>query len=186
VLVATDGEANVAAPGISARATSTARRSETVAACAALGVSLPSFLGLPDGSLCNEIAALARGISEIVDNFDPEAVFVPWPLDGHPDHRATALAVALVPLRGGVEVWGYEVWSPLPANRLVDVTAGWDAKVRALACHTTAHSTFDTSAHLALSRWRSFFGLDGQGHAEAFLVLDAASWRASVGDSERD
>lgn len=178
VLVATAGEASVAALGAGTAATAISRRSEVSAACTELGIGQPSCLELTDGSLADELGALSSRIAELLASFEPDAIFVPWPLDGHVDHRAAALAVAAVELPAHVEIWGYEVWSALPANRLVDIGASWEAKQRALARHESAHGTFDPAAHLALARWRSIFGLDGHGHAEAFLVLDGPRWRA--------
>ncbi|MGH9094569.1 MAG: PIG-L deacetylase family protein [Acidimicrobiales bacterium] len=171
VVIATSGEASVAAPGAGASATAAARRAEATAACAVLGVPPPTFLGLPDGALEDHVGQLATLLATEVAGLDPQAIFVPWPLDDHPDHRAVPAALARIEVRPDVEIWGYEVWSALPANRIVDVSASWDTKVRALACHAAAHGTFDPSAHLALQRWRSLFGLDGRGHAEAFLVM---------------
>ncbi len=183
VLVASAGEASVATAGIGAAATGAARRDEAVAACAALGLPRPDVLALPDGRLGDHVDELVAAVAAALDDLDPDAVFVPWPLDDHPDHRAAAAAVARVELRPGVEVWGYEVWSAAPVNRIVDVTATWPAKVAALGCHVSAHGTFDPSAHLALGRWRTLFGLDGHGHAEGFLVLDGPTFRRLVGDS---
>lgn len=181
VLVATSGEASVADPAASAPATAAARQREAAVACAELGVHPPAFADLPDGRLGEHLPQLERRLTEVVSDLEPQVVFAPWPLDGHPDHRAAARAVAGVALAPDVEIWTYEVWSPLPANRVVDVTRAWDAKVRALACHDSTHHTFDPSAHLSLARWRSLFGLDGHGYAEAFLVVDPAGLRVLAG-----
>lgn len=184
VVVATAGEASVASPATEP-ATAAARRAEATNACAELGVPSPLFLGLPDGGLGAQLDGLTDLLTREVARLDPQAIFVPWPLDDHPDHRAVAAALAGVDLRPDVEVWGYEVWSALPANRIVDVTACWDSKVRALDCHLAAHGSFDPSAHLALQRWRSIFGLDGRGHAEAFLVMGPADLRRLVSGERR-
>jgi len=34
-----------------------------------------------------------------------------------------------------LEVWGYETWTPLPANRIVDITSVLDRKKAAIAAH---------------------------------------------------
>lgn len=176
VLVATPGGDSVALRG-TAEDTAGARRREVEAACRALGVAAPTVLDLPDGGLADHLDELAEAISGSVATLRPEAVFVPWPLDGHPDHTAAAAAVGRVALPPGAQVWAYEVWTPLPPNRVVDATACWARKEAALRCHASAHGAFDASAHLALGRWRSVFGLDGSGYAEAYLVTDADGFR---------
>lgn len=180
-VLASAGEASVAErqPGLSA--TAFVRRSKAEEACRVLGLSPPRFLDLPDGALERRHDALRARLGEIVADFDPQAVFAPWPLDDHPDHQAVAAALAAVPMAASVEVWTYEVWSTLPANRIVDISDCWDVKVRALRCHQRGHRDDDLSAHLALARWRSLFGLDGQGYAEAFLVTDPTGLRGLVG-----
>jgi LmbE family N-acetylglucosaminyl deacetylase len=92
-------------------------------------------------------------------------VLAPWELDGHPDHQVLHTAIP-----AGVEVWGYETWTPLPPTWIVDVTSVHERKARALACYETAHLAFDVSAMLALDRYRSVHGLMGKGYAEAYFT----------------
>src|SRR5581483_6312829 len=102
-------------------------------------------------------------------------IFVPWFLDGHGDHRALSEAVQLA--EPDAELWGYETWTALPANRMVDVTRVWPRKESAIACHVTAAQAFDLRAGLGLNRWRSLHGLMGRGYAEGFLVGRVDDWR---------
>lgn len=178
VVVATSGAQSAGDPGQSRADLARCRREEAVAACRDLGTRPPLFLGLPDGGLERNVAVLAGRLREVIAAERPEVLFVPWPLDAHPDHQAVSAAVAHVELPPGCHIWSYEVWASLPANRVVDVTEVWDAKVAALGRHASAGSGMDVESHLALSRWRSIFGLGGQGHAEAFLVLDPPAFRA--------
>lgn len=103
---------------------------------------------------------------------------VPWILDGHRDHQAVSQAVAACHLAEDVEVWGFEWWTPVTANRLVDVTDVWPVKQAAAAVHVTAALAFDLTAGLALSRWRALSGLHGVGYGEAFMALPHAEYRA--------
>lgn len=175
VVIATSGEFSAADPGTSAPEAGRRREEEAASACRILGARRPVFLRLADGDLHAHAETLAARITEQLGAAEPDLVFVPWPLDDHPDHRALALALGRALGRpggpAGCQVWGYEVWSPLPANRLVDVSSVWDTKVAALDRHRLGRDTFDLDAHLALSRWRSIFTLQGTGHAEAFLTL---------------
>lgn len=168
---ATDGEATRGS-GLDPAATAALRRGEAQAACRVLGVGDVRFLGLADGGLAGSVDELAAAVGAMAAETAPEAVLLPWFLDDHPDHMALSAALGRCAgaLGPGLEVWGYETWTPLPANRLVDISAVLDRKRRALAAHATAHLAFDVSAALGLARWRSIHGLMGRGHAEAFLA----------------
>ncbi len=190
VVFATDGAATRGSPE-SGAATGGLRRDEAMRAGAILGVRT-RFLGLPDGNLAGAVrgdglddGALAGGIAAAVEGVRPDVVFVPWPLDGHPDHGAVADALALVTARQGraagrllasAEVWGYETRTALPPNRVVDVTEVIDTKRAALAAHRTAALAFDLEAGVGLNRWRSVHGLMGRGYAEAFLAVPAGDF----------
>lgn len=172
---ATDGEAT---RGSAARPETTGRlrRAEAEAACHRLDVVDVRFWGLPDGGLAADTAALTHRVTELARGRD--GLFLPWFLDGHPDHEALSAALAAADLPPSLEVWGYETWVPLPANRVVDITTVWEQKRAALAAHRTAAQAFDVEAALGLNRWRSIHGLMGRGYAEAFLAAPAAEWLA--------
>jgi LmbE family N-acetylglucosaminyl deacetylase len=142
-----------------------------------LGGEDPQFLSLPDGGLGDRASELTDAVRALVAEVDPEAVFLPWFLDGHPDHRAVSDAVlACVP--DGMELWGYETHTALVPNRLVDISGDAVArKRRAIEAHATAGLAFELDTALGLNRWRSIHGLMGRGHAEAFLALPAAEHR---------
>ena len=177
VVYATDGGATRGSPH-PPQVTTERRREEARRACAALGVpEAPTSWGLPDGGLPDHATELVARLEREVADFGPSRVLVPWFLDGHADHRAVSAAVVDAVLPAGVEVWGFECWTPLTANRLVDVTATWPRKQAAAACHETAALAFDLEASLSLSRWRSLSGLQGRGYAEAFLALPADAYR---------
>lgn len=180
VAVATSGEFSVAEPGQAERVAGI-RQSEAASACRILDTRPPVFLGLPDGVLSEHLPDLTSKLEELIESTAPDVVFVPWPLDGHPDHGALSAALAPVRLPESCEVWCYEVWAALPANRIVDVTETWERKVEALRCHSSGRDSFDLESHLALSRWRSIFGLAGFGQAEAFLVLGPEQFRELAG-----
>ncbi len=177
VVYATDGGATRGSPHTPDR-TAALRRSEAQRACAALGVRTPpSAWGLPDGGLPDVRQELTARLEREVARFSPARVLVPWFLDGHADHQAVSAAVAEADLPAGLEVWGFECWTPLTPNRLVDITSTWSRKQAAAACHETAALAFDLEASLSLSRWRSLSGLHGRGYGEAFLALPHEQYR---------
>jgi LmbE family N-acetylglucosaminyl deacetylase len=132
------------------------------------------------------VDGLASAIAALLADLQPDVLMLPWFLDGHDDHRALSDALAAVSgLPQDLEVWGYETWTALIPNRIVDVSTVVDRKRAAIAAHATAHLAFDVSAGLGLSRWRSIHGLMGRGHAEAFLALPSARYVALTMETRR-
>ena len=177
LVFATDGEATIGS-AVGREETGRLRAAEARTACDLLGVTRTRFLRHPDRRLSERAAELGRQLGAIVAELRPDVLLLPWFLDGHPDHQALSTALATAALPADLQVWGYETWTPLPANRIVDISAAFDRKRAALAAHRTAHLAFDVSAAGALSRWRSIHGLMGKGHAEAFLAAPAADYLA--------
>jgi LmbE family N-acetylglucosaminyl deacetylase len=181
VVFATDGEATRGGAA-SAADVASSRRREANAACDVLGARPPRFLGLPDGALASRLDELTRSVRAVAGELTPDAVLAPWFGDGHEDHRALSDAVCRAGLGDGVEVWAYETWTPLPANRVVDISAVIARKERAIAAHETAHRAFDVGAMLGLNRYRSLHGLMGRGWAEAYLAASPSAYAALVRD----
>ncbi len=156
------------------------RRTEAQRA-AAVSDADTRFLGLPDGRLDEHPHELTSGLRKVLSELEPDAVFAPWLLDGGSDHRAVSSALAAALDGAGdapvPEIWGYEVWTPLVPNRMVDVTSVIDRKREAVAAHETAAKALDLTAGEALARWRSLQGFGGRGWVEAFLALSPAQYR---------
>src|ERR1700738_1365383 len=102
---------------------------------------------------------------------------MPYPYEAPADRVAAArlVAAALGDLPSIRTIALYEVWTPLCANTVVDVTDQFERKVEALACYTSALQSVDyTHTARGLAAYRSGAGLHGVGYAEAFLVIDPA------------
>ena len=177
VAIATSGEGTIGAD-LDAGEVARRRESEARRACGVLGSRQPRFLAHRDGALGDALDVLARDLGALVADVSPEAIFLPWFLDGHPDHQALGRALERASLPDGIELWGYETWTPLPPNRLVDITAVFERKERALSAYETAHLAFDVSSMLGMNRYRSAHAQIGRGYAEAFLAAPAAEWFA--------
>ena len=158
-----------------ARALAARRAEEARAACALLGVRDVLFLEGEDSQLHHR-ADLADRLRGLLERNRYDTVFMPWPYDGHVDHRSSfefgrrALRRTTPP----PAVWLYEVWSPLVPNAAVDVSPALDVKRRAIACHVSQLEAIDyVELGMALSRYRS--GLrPGAAGVEAFFVTSVA------------
>jgi len=150
-VLVTDGEA-----GIEAMAPEEARplrRAEQVASCEVVGVTDVEFLGLPDGTLVEDLA-LRADLAAAVRRHRPDVVLSinhrdSWggPSWNHADHRAVGRALLdavrdagnpwVFPDRG--DPWGgtgFVAFSGSPeATHAVDVTDTFDLGVRSLECH---------------------------------------------------
>lgn len=167
VVLVTDGSgAGGLPPGASA-----ARQAEFVSALRVLGVTESAQLNQPDGSFTGS-AELALQINALLEHYQPDWVFLPSPLDYHRDHvRITAFLEPLC--RGAASVRQllfYEIWAPVPATHVVDITEQMSRKNAALAEHATAmpHGDYMRAVD-GLNRYRGLY-LGRDRFAEAFLV----------------
>ncbi len=141
VLVVFDGAAGDPAGKFQSRDYVARRQREARAAGERLGVTRYTFWNLPEGHLLleHEIQQGAERLAGLVDDWRPFAILAPWSGDGHPDHQSVARAVETMAGFNDFDVslWGFEVWSPLQAEHLVDVSSVWAEKLEALGGHET-------------------------------------------------
>ncbi len=154
------------------------RQSEAERAAAIIGIDDLVFLSNKDGELSTSRNA-AVDLGAIIRDFVPEAVFLPFLLDDHPDHMATS-RVFLSAIKSTPEVlcYCYGVWTPLPAfNVVVDVTPYQELKERALREHRSQIRTADLlGAVSGLSRYYSAV-TGGRGYAEVFMACGSHEYR---------
>jgi LmbE family N-acetylglucosaminyl deacetylase len=98
---------------------------EATDATTALGVKSIHFFGEPDRSL-RVCQRLINKISKLIEEINPQSIFIPTPLEYHPDHRATTELVwqsvqSLDSFSG--DVYAYEVSNLAPINLLIDTSA---------------------------------------------------------------
>ena len=135
------------------------REREQLAAAAILGVEDVRFLGHPDGTL-EPTLELRRQLTRLIRELRPEVVATTDPMMviapddnyiNHPDHRATAEATlyATFPSAGTRPIFpelleeGLEPYNvrylylgfSAETSLVVDVTAQWERKIKALLCH---------------------------------------------------
>ena len=172
VIFVTDGAGagalNADAPSI--------RRKEAVASLSVLGIDDLGFLDEPDGSFCNS-SAFESKVHTLLQQFNPDWVFLPSMLDYHRDHVAVGQAVLACwqrwkkPSRAFV----YEIWSPLPATRVVDISSVIELKKQAISCYVLPLSHCDyLAASIGLAGYRGLYlpKKAGLNYAEAFVEAE--------------
>lgn len=157
------------------------RKEEARRAGKILGLSEPIFLDLPDGALALTPEAVGR-LAGVLHRVTPDVVYLPFLTDLHPDHWMTNClfveAARVAGLDPAVRCWGYEVWVPLVANTLVDITGVIEAKLRAMQEFASQTSDVDyPRAIIGLNAYRSILSGQGHGFAEAFYLADFALYR---------
>lgn len=167
VVLVTDGSgAGGLPPGAGA-----ARQSEFVRALAVMGITDSEQLDQPDGAFLAS-SALADRVNSILDDYQPDWIFLPSPLDYHRDHvRIAAFLEPLCRRAPSVKkILFYEIWAPVPATHVVDITDQAEIKQLALAEHATAMACADYQAAIhGLNRYRGLYLGPGK-LAEAFWV----------------
>lgn len=168
LVVATDGDALLVSEG--AQDLASRRRTEAAVACRILGIDAPRFLGHPDRALDSAHDRLVDDLRGAVQTELPDVILLPWFGDANDDHRALSRALIEVPMPASTQIWGYEIWSPLPANRLVEISDVAESKRQALLAHGS-DELLDLEAIMGLNRYRAEMGRLNATHAEAFLQL---------------
>jgi LmbE family N-acetylglucosaminyl deacetylase len=186
VLIVFDGVAGDAAKRFDPAAYRARRRAEARAGGARLGLADYEFWDYPEGHEPTpaELETAARRLSGRLRELVPDLVYAPWIGEQHVDHhslaRAARRALELAGFRG--EAWAYEVWTPLVAQRIVDVSALFEQKRAALEEHRSQIEQIPSMLHkaLALSAQRAMYLPGAARHGEAFAPLRASGcWRES-------
>jgi bacillithiol biosynthesis deacetylase BshB1 len=169
------------------------RLAEAEAARAVLGAEWRINLRLPDRALGTE-ADHARAIAGLVRRVRPKAVAVPYWEDRHPDHVAASRLLTEAVFNAGLrrytaegDAWKaewvcyYFINDSTRPSFVIDVSAQYEIKRRALACHATQFKpaganavatrlTSSTFQQLIESRDAQFGALAGVAFAEGFVV----------------
>src|SRR5262249_10416438 len=93
IWIATDGTSQEGVEPENASGYGTHRREEAARAAAVLGVGPPRVGGLADRRLSEARSAVDAAILAELEDFRPDLILCPSPVELHPDHRALARAV---------------------------------------------------------------------------------------------
>lgn len=174
IVVLQDGADGVEELGMSRRELIEMRNEESRRAGAVLGIE-PVFLN--HQTLADNIPKISAQLQELIRQRKVDAIFTPFLLDGHPDHRTTnyILADALKSISSSVRVFGYEVWGLTIPNVLVVIDDVMAVKLQMLSCFTFANKAIDyvhTTKGLNMFRSR-LLGAGECQYAECFFEVPA-------------
>jgi len=154
------------------------RNEESQRAAAVIGMEPPVFLSYPD--LAASAAEAAEALRGIIADRNVDAVFVPFMLDGHADHRKAnyILAAALKKIDRSVRVFGYEVWGLSIPNVIVVIDDVMEQKLAMLRCFDFANKAIDyVNTTQGLNMYRSrMLGSGVSKYAECFFEIPSAEY----------
>ncbi|EKD97305.1 MAG: hypothetical protein ACD_23C00976G0002, partial [uncultured bacterium] len=150
---------------------------ESRAAAKILGLNAPVFWGLPDRGVDYGEVLIDRLIKIILET-DADLVFLPSPIEWHPDHQAIAFAgaEAIRRLGGKRQAAFYEVSDPLPYPNLIhDISTAEEKKCQAMRCfHSQLQEQPYDSRISGINNFRALHLGAQVKSAEAFTLLSAA------------
>jgi LmbE family N-acetylglucosaminyl deacetylase len=122
------------------------REREAEAASGVLGLARLDFLRCPDWFLGDNVAEAAERLGPVVQEEQPEIIYLPHASEWHPDHRA-ALPIVLEALRGSAladpQLRTYEIWTPLAQWEYVeDISPVMKRKIQAVRCYRSQLRAF--------------------------------------------
>jgi bacillithiol biosynthesis deacetylase BshB1 len=180
---------------LSSNGTPEQRRREADAATRVLGAAWRENLGWPDGGI-TPTPDLIRSAVDVIRRHRPRALAMPYWDDRHPDHRAASEVLGIAAFRSGLRryetgeapwradwVCYYFINDSAPPSFVIDVSAHYERKRRALACYASQFApagngavetrlTSTTFQQLIESRDAQFGALAGVNFAEGLIVRE--------------
>lgn len=151
-----------------------ARSAEFQNTAAMLRANSVHHLNYPDGNIPCSSEEVER-LRSIVRDIRPDVVTLPWFLDGHVDHRRANLLYALACGDAAVTVLGYEIWTMLEPNAVLDITGHLAGKLSLIRNYPSQLRTVDyvgyASSLASVRAFQAGFGPLRSGAAEAFVAL---------------
>lgn len=147
------------------------RQNEARSASRIIGIDRLIFLDNRDSELTASHKTVTE-LSEILSDYKPEAVFLPFFMDNHYDHIATSqIFFSAARSFPSSMCYSYGIWTPLPTfNIISDITTCLQTKILALHEHKSQLELFNfTEAVKGISRYHSAMS-GGDGYAEIFIA----------------
>ncbi|GJM15324.1 MAG: hypothetical protein DHS20C13_06510 [Thermodesulfobacteriota bacterium] len=151
------------------------REEEAKRACEILGISEIEFWKNPDRNLQSDISNISR-LYDLINEYKPTLIYVPSPLEFHPDHRATADIVwrAIQKIQHDCMVAFSEINTTIRVNSLVDISSTVDTKRKACDSYLSQLENIPyTDYSLGLNRFRALTVNSECTHAEGFFIMNS-------------
>jgi len=178
ILLLTDGAEGCEEMGMTRHAMQEMRNEESRLAAAVIHAEPPTFLGHP--SLTESFSVTVEQVRREILQRTVDVVFIPFVLDGHPDHRTAnyILAEALKDVKREVRVLQYEVWGLCIPNVILVIDDVIDVKIEMLNQFQFANTALDyTHSTIGLNMFHSrMLGAGLCRYAERFLELPRAEY----------
>ena len=154
------------------------RKTEAQEVAKKLGMELPKFLNIEDGELDHRDKGAAIKIAEIIKEFKPDLIMVPYFLDGHKDHSAVSgifiNALELIEYKG--RLFAYKINSPISVHGVthyIDCTDFMEYKASALELYESQSMSFESI--LLMDRLNGIIA-DAEDGAELFRELNISAY----------
>jgi LmbE family N-acetylglucosaminyl deacetylase len=143
IVVLQDGADEYDDVGMPRAALSELRNDESRRSAAVVGVEPPHFLN--HVSLAKSAPQASEELRAIISERKIDALFLPFVLDAHSDHRWAnyIVAEALKSVSWDVRVFGYEVWGLCIPNVVLVIDDVMEIKMQMLSCFTYANGAID-------------------------------------------
>lgn len=179
VLLFSDNVASIAGSVLNDSQKREKREAEFASAMQILGVSQWTPLRLGNSDFISDVYG-ERAFSKLIEN-EPDVLYLPSLFDNHQDHRILndwLLRILRTHISFRPIVRGFEVWSPLPATAVTDITAQMEHKRDAMRAYESQQDDIDYLHHLeGLNAYRAMtLGGRRARFAEAFLELPADAY----------
>ncbi len=165
------------------RALGPKRRKEQLASYAVIGGAItPKFWELDEKFTVNQEHIFT--LIELIDELNPDIIYVPSILDNHPDSQAiNRMLVGALERLPAVRtktllIAQYELWTPSVPNKILSINEFQDTKQKAIECHESqllCRNYLD--AMVGLNRYRAAI-LGAGNYAEAFFICSAPQYCA--------
>ena len=149
------------------------RRFEAEQACQLLGVKKTIFWNYDDNQI-KDSKKTVEDLVEIISKTNPKTIYVPSFTDPHPDHFLVSLifrrSLEKVIFTG--QIFSYEVWQPVYANRLICIDSVVNSKKEAIKAHESQlNNRSYYFAILGLNKYRAGMHSIGE-YAEGFFACN--------------
>ena len=191
------GLADLTAGELSSNGSPAERRAEAAEAAKVLGAIWRENLGWPDGGITTT-PSFVKSAVETIRRHRPRTVAIPHWQDRHPDHVRASEVLSVAAFTSGLRryITDADRWRPdwvcyyfindsAPPSFVIDVSAHYERKRRALACYASQFApaaddavptrlTSTTFQQLIESRDAQFGALAGVSFAEGLIVREPA------------